>query len=57
MGQTWCIKSKVFMGVSCVPVRLIALALFTTMSIPPNCFTVCSTESCIAASDLRREAS
>jgi len=48
----WCIRSKVFMGVSCVPVRLMALALFTTMSMPPNCLTAVSTDSWMAASDL-----
>ena len=31
------------MGVSRVPVRDIALALFITISMPPNCFTASST--------------
>merc|ERR1719189_1394461 len=30
----WCIRSKVFMGVSCVPVRLIALALLPRCRCP-----------------------
>ena len=33
---TWCIRSNRFIGVSSVPVRLIAEALFTRMSMPPK---------------------
>ena len=40
----WCMRSNRFIGVASVPVKWIALALLTTMSIPPNCFTACSME-------------
>ena len=40
---TWFIKSYFFIDVSTVPVKLIALALFTKISIPPNFFTASST--------------
>ena len=39
----WCMRSYLFMGVSRVPVREMALALLTRMSIPPNCLTAFST--------------
>ncbi len=38
-----CIRSQLFIGVSSVPVRLMALALFTRMSMPPKVSTVFST--------------
>ena len=37
-----CIRSYFFIGVSCVPVKFIALALLITISIPPNFSTVSS---------------
>jgi hypothetical protein len=36
---TWCIRSKRFIGVSSVPVRLMADALLTRTSMPPNAWT------------------
>ena len=42
-----CIRSKFLMDVSPVPVRCMADALFTTISIPPNVLTANSTASWI----------
>jgi len=42
-----CIKSYLFMSVSNVPVNEIALALFMTISIPPNTSTPLLTASII----------
>ena len=39
----WFIRSKRFIGVCKVPVRLIALALLTRMSMPPNLAAVSAT--------------
>ena len=44
---TWCMRSNRFIGVSRVPVRLIALALLTRMSIPPKRSAVRATASSI----------
>ncbi len=48
---TECIRSNRFSGVSSVPVRLMALALFTQMSMPPNVSTVFATASAICSSE------
>ena len=47
-----CIRSYFFIGVSCVPVKLIALALLITISIPPNFSTVSSMDFWICSSFL-----
>lgn len=47
----WCIRSKRFVSVWRVPVKLIALALLTTISIPPNFFTPSSTARWICSSN------
>lgn len=47
-----CIKSYLFMSVSKVGVNDIALALFTTISIPPNVLTALLTASNICFSSL-----
>lgn len=39
----WCMRSYLFMGVSNVRVREMALALLTRTSMPPNCLTALST--------------
>ena len=44
------IRSKRFIGVSSVPVRLMALALLTRMSMPPKCSAARATPSAICAS-------
>ena len=44
------IRSKRFIGVAAVPVRLIALALLTRMSMPPNASTAAATADRTAAS-------
>ena len=41
-----CIRSHFFIGVSTVPERLMALALFTRMSMPPKVSTVFATAAC-----------
>ncbi len=43
-------RSKRFIGVASVPVRLIALALLTSTSMPPNSFTAASTAPATDAS-------
>ena len=43
-------KSHLFIGVSSVPVKLMALALLTSISIPPNIFTAFCTASTTAPS-------
>lgn len=45
-----CIKSYLFMSVANVSVREMALALLTTMSIPPNSLTAASTAACTCCS-------
>src|SRR5690625_2753510 len=47
---TWCIRSKRFIGVSAVPASQIALALLTTMSMPPKCSAVSASASATRAS-------
>ena len=47
-----CIKSYLFISVFNVPVRLIAEALFTQISMPPNSETVFSTASDTLSSNL-----
>jgi len=44
------IRSKRFIGVAAVGVRLIALALLTRMSMPPKRSTVCATAASTPAS-------
>ena len=44
------IRSNRFMSVPCELVRLMALALLTQMSMPPNSLTVCSTAAITCAS-------
>src|SRR3954452_2428767 len=44
---TPCIRSQRFIGVEVVPVRLMALALFTRMSMPPKVSTVFCTAAAI----------
>ena len=48
----WCMRSYFFIGVSWVPVKLIALALLITISIPPNFSTVSSMDFWICSSFL-----
>ena len=50
LNNTILMRSKRFIGVSSVAVRLIALALLTRMSMPPNVSTVFATAAAICAS-------
>ena len=46
----FCIRSKRFMSVASVPVRLIADALLMQMSMPPKRSTAASTAACTCSS-------
>ena len=47
---TLVIRSYFFIGVSAVPVKWIALALFIKISMPPNVFTAAATAFCTSSS-------
>ncbi len=53
----WCMRSKRRMSVSAMPVSETALALFTTMSMPPKCAAVLSIAALTAASSRTSTAS
>lgn len=54
---TWCMRSKRFMSVAASGVRLTALALLTTMSMPPNVSAVRSIAALTMASSRTSTAS
>ncbi len=47
---TWCIRSKRLIAISSVPSSAIALALLTTMSMPPKASAPCATAASTALS-------